>query len=313
MSFALASAACGQVNVAYPTRVVRLVVAYAAGGSNDLVARALAQRLAETWGQPVIIDNKPGGNTVIGTDAVAKAPPDGYTLLITPPALTINPGLVKKLPYDALRDFTPVTLININPQLLIVHPGVPARNVRELVALAKSRPGGLNYSSSGTGGANHLAGELFNSMAGVKIMHIPYKGNAPSLIALTGGEVDLAFNSLPSALPLLQAGRLRALGVTAKARSSVLPDVPTLDEAGLNGYEAVAWTGLVAPAGTPAAIITRINGAVVAVVQSADFRERLKAEGSDPVGSSPEQYAAFLRDEVAKWTRVIRFAGVTAD
>jgi tripartite-type tricarboxylate transporter receptor subunit TctC len=298
---------------AYPVRTVRLVVAYAAGGSNDIVARALAQRLTEAWGQALIIDNKPGGNTVIGTDAVAKATPDGYTLLITPPAITINPALVKKLPYDALRDFVPVTLININPQVLVAHPGVPVTTLRELIALAKARPGGLNYSSSGTGGANHLAGELFNSMARVKIVHIPYKGNAPSLVALTGGEVDIAFNSLPSALPLVRGGRLRALGVTSRARSGVLPDLPTLDEAGLPGYEAVAWTGLIAPSATPPAVVAKINAAVVGIVQSADFRERMKAEGSDPVGGSAEQFAAFLRDEIAKWTKVIRIAGVTAD
>jgi tripartite-type tricarboxylate transporter receptor subunit TctC len=294
----------------YPSRAVRMVVAYAAGGSNDIVARALAQKLTEIWSQPVIIDNRPGAGTVIGTDAVAKAAPDGYTLLITPPAFVINPGLVPKLPYDSLRDFAPITLININPQVLVINPTVPARSVQELIRLAQANPGKLNYSSSGSGGANHLAAELFNSMARLKIVHIPYKGNAPSLIALASGEADLAFNTFPSALPLIKIGKLRALAVTSKSRSGVAPELPTLHEAGLKDYEAVAWTGLGAPALTPQDIVKRINAAVVKVVNTADFRERLKAEGSDPVGNTPEEYAAFLRDEILKWRRVIQFAGV---
>jgi tripartite-type tricarboxylate transporter receptor subunit TctC len=294
----------------YPSRAVRMVVAYAAGGSNDIVARALAQKLTEMWSQPVIIDNRPGAGTVIGTDAVAKAAPDGYTLLITPPAFVINPGLVPKLPYDSLRDFAPITLININPQVLVINPTVPARSVQELIRLAQANPGKLNYSSSGSGGANHLAAELFNSMADLKIVHIPYKGNAPSLIALASGEADLAFNTFPSALPLIKIGKLRALAVTSKSRSGVAPELPTLHEAGLKDYEAVAWTGLGAPTLTPQEIVRHINAAVVKVVNTADFRERLKAEGSDPVGNAPEQYSAFLREEILKWRRVIQYAGV---
>jgi tripartite-type tricarboxylate transporter receptor subunit TctC len=294
----------------YPVRPVRLVVAYAPGGSNDILARALGAKLTEAWGQAIIVDNRPGGNTVIGTDYVAKAPADGYTLLITPPGFTINPSLMAKLPYDALRDFEPVALLNINPQALFVNPTVPAKSVKELIALAKARPGRMNYGSSGSGGANHLAGELFNSMAGVQIVHIPYKGNAPSLTALLGGEVDFAFNSLPSALPFARAGRLRVLGVTSRQRCEVLPEVPTLDEAGLKGYEAVAWAGLNAPAKTPKDVVTRINGAVAKVVNAPEFRERLKAEGSEPAVGTPEAYAAFLAEETAKWRKVIAFAGI---
>lgn len=294
----------------YPERAVRLVVCYAPGGSNDIVARALGQRLAQAWGQPVIVDNRPGGNTVIGTDLVAKAPADGHTLLVTPPSFTINPSFSTKLPYDALRDFVPVTLININPQLLLLNPQVPARSVKELVSLARSLRGRMNYGSSGSGGANHLAGELFKSMAEVQIAHIPYKGNAPSLTALAGGEVDMAFNSIPSALPLMRAGKVRALAVTSLQRSGALPDLQTLDESGLKGYEAVAWTGLNAPAGTPIPVVEKIAAAISAVIQSPEFRERLKSDGSDPVGSTPEQYARFLRTEIEKWRKVIAFAGV---
>jgi tripartite-type tricarboxylate transporter receptor subunit TctC len=310
LAFVAAASATAQ---SYPIRPVRLVVAYAAGGSNDILARAMAQKLSETWKQPVLVDNKPGGNTVIGTDIVAKATPDGHTLLVTPPSFVINPGLIKKLPYDSLRDFTPVSLLNINPQVLVVNPSVPARNARELIALAKAKPGVLNYSSSGSGGANHLAGELFKSMARVQIMHVPYKGNAPSLTALVSGEVDFAINSLPSALPLIKSGRLRPLAVTSRQRSQVLPALPTVEEAGLRGYEAVAWTGLSAPAKTPREIVERIHAPVAAIIASAEFRERLKAEGSEPVGGKPEQFAAFIQDEIAKWQRIIAVANVTAD
>ena len=310
---ALAFAASGATAQTYPTRAVRLVVAYAAGGSNDLLARAMAPKLTEAWKQPVVVDNRPGAGSVLGTELVARAPADGYTLLVTPPAFVINPGLVKKLPYDSLRDFAPVALLNINPQLLIVNPTVPAKNVKELIALARARPGVLNYSSSGSGGANHLAGELLKSMARIQVVHVPYKGNAPSLTALVSGEVDFAVNSIPSALPLIKSGRLRPVGVTSSQRSSVLPEVPTVAESGLAGYEAVAWTGLSAPAKTPSDIVQRINAAVVAVVAARDFQEMLKAEGSEPVGGSPEQFAAFLRDEIVKWRRTIEVAGVKAE
>ncbi|HWI15915.1 MAG TPA: tripartite tricarboxylate transporter substrate binding protein [Burkholderiales bacterium] len=310
VGLALASA---QAGAEYPERAVRLVVCYAPGGSNDIVARALSPRLTQTWGQPVIVDNRPGGNTVIGTELVAKAAADGYTLLITPPSFTINPGLSAKLPYDALRDFTPVTLININPQLLLVNPHVPASSVKELIALARSMRGRMNYSSSGSGGANHLAGELFKSMAGVQIAHIPYKGNAPSLTALAGGEVDMAINSIPSALPLMRAAKVRALAVTSMQRSSALPELPTLDESGLKGYEAVAWTGVNAPAGTPAIVVEKIASSMAAIIQSAEFRERLKADGSDPAGSTPEQYGRFVRAELEKWRKMIASARVTAE
>ena len=294
----------------YPARTVRMVVPFPAGGSTDIVGRTVAQKLTEMWGQPVVVDNRAGGGTTIGTDAVAKAAPDGYTLLVTPAPFTINPSLLAKVPYDALADFVPITLINTTPLVLVVNPGVPARSVKELVALAKAKPGKLNFGSSGTGGSNHLAGELFNAMAGVKMVHIPYKGNAPALTDLVGGHVDIVFNGLTSALALIKGDKLRALAVTSRARSAVLPDLWTLDEAGLNGFEAVAWNGLGAPAKTPRDVIMKINADVIKVINSPELKERLRAEGSDAVGNTPEQYAAFLRAEVEKWAKVIKFAGV---
>ncbi len=294
----------------YPSKAVRLIVPFLAGGSTDIVGRTVAQKLSEMWGQPVVVDNRPGGGTTIGTDAVAKSAPDGYTLLVTPAPFTINPSLLARLPYDALNDFAPITLINTTPLVMVVHPGVPAKTVRELIALARAKPGQLNFGSSGTGGSNHLAGELFDAMAGVKMVHIPYKGNAGALTDIVGGHLDVVYNGLTSALALIKGGKLRVLAVTSLKRNAALPDVPTLDESGLKGFEAVAWNGLTAPAKTPRDVIVKINADVLKIVNSPDLKERLKAEGSDPVGSSPEQFAAFLRSEIAKWAKVIKFAGV---
>ena len=295
----------------YPSKSVRLVVPFAAGGSTDIVARTLAPRLTEMWGQPVVVDNRPGGSTVIGTEIVAKSPPDGHTLFVKPAPFTIVPSLMKKLPYDPLKDFEPVTLINTTPLVVVVNPSVPAKNIKELAALAKSKPGALNFGSSGSGGSNHLAGELFNSMAGVKMVHIPYKGNAPALVDLAGGHVDVVFNGLTSAIPLIRGGKLRAVGMTSLKRAGAMPDVPTLDEQGLKGFLAVAWNGLTAPARTPRDVINKINTDVLKVVRTPEMIERLKADGSDPASYSVEQYQKFLRDETAKWAKVIAAAGVT--
>jgi len=303
-------AACGHAAAqGWPAKPVRFVVPFAAGGSTDIIARTVGARLTEALGQTVIVDNRPGGGTVIGTEIVARSAPDGYTLLVVPAPFTINPSLIGKLPYDPLRDFAPVTLINTTPLVVVVNPSVPARSVKELIALARSKPGRLNYGSSGTGGSNHLAGELFAAMAGVKMVHVPYKGNAPALTDLVGGHVDLVFNGLTSAFPMMKANKIRALAVTSVKRSSVVPELPTLDESGLKGFEATAWNGLAGPAKMPQEAIDRIHAEVAKLLSNPEVRERLKAEGSDPVGSGPKEFAAYLRDEIAKWAKVIKISG----
>lgn len=294
----------------YPSKTVRLIVPFAAGGSTDIMGRLVAQKLSESWGQQVIVDNRPGGSTVIGTDIVAKSAPDGHTLLVTPAPFTIVPSLLKKLPYDPAKDFAPITLINTTPLVVIVHPGVPAKNIKELVALAKAKPGVLNFGSSGSGGSNHLAGELFNAMANVKISHVPYKGNGPAMIDLLGGHIDMAYNGLTSALQHIKTGKLRALGVTSLKRSAALPDMPTLDEQGLKGFQAVAWNGLTGPAGMPKAAVDRAASDVARLMKSPELAEFLKREGSDPVGSSTAEYTAFLTGEIAKWKKIIERAGI---
>jgi tripartite-type tricarboxylate transporter receptor subunit TctC len=313
---ALVLAACAACNAAqaqnYPSKPVRFIVPFAAGGSTDIVARVLSAKLTELFGQSVIVDNRPGGGTVIGTESVARSAPDGHTLLVVPAPFTINPSLLSKLPYDPFNDFTPITLINTTPLVVVVNPSVPARNIRELIALAKSKPGALNFGSSGTGGSNHLAGELFNSMAGVKMVHVPYKGNAPALTDLVGGHVDLIFNGLTSAYPLIKSNKLRPLAVTSLQRSAVLPDMPTLDESGLKGFVAVAWNGLAGPAKLPAEAVERMAGAVRKVLANPEMRERLKSEGSDPVGSTPAEFSNFIRDEITKWAKVIKLSGAKA-
>jgi tripartite-type tricarboxylate transporter receptor subunit TctC len=296
----------------YPNRPVRFVVPFAAGGSTDIVARTLGAKLNEVLGQSFIVDNRPGGGTVIGTETVARSPADGYTLLVVPAPFTINPSLLPKLPYDPLNDFTPVTLINTTPLVVVVNPSVPARNIKELITLAKAKPGMLNYGSSGTGGSNHLAGELFQAMAGVKMVHVPYKGNAPALTDLVGGHVDLVFNGLTSAFPLIKSGKLRPLAMTSMRRSEVLPEMPTLDESGLKGFEAVAWNGLAGPAKIPQEAVDRLSSAVRKVLTNPEMRERLRSEGSDPVGSTPAEFAQFLRNEITKWGKVIKLSGAKA-
>ncbi len=314
LSLLTAAAVCGTAySQPYPAKALRIVVAYAPGGSNDIIARAVGQKLAEAWGVPVVVDNRPGGGTVIATDNVAKSPPDGHTILLTPPSFVTNPALLLKLPYDSLRDFAPVSLLNINPQVLVVNPSVPARSAKELAALAKTRPGGMNCSSSGSGGANHLACELFMAMAGAKLVHVPYKGNAPALLAVATGEIDLSINSIIASMALIKGNRVRALAVSSLRRSAALPELPTLDEAGFKGYEAVAWAGFTVPAKTPAEIVARLNAAVVKIVHLPELKERMVADGSEPVGNSPAEFRAFLQDEIGKWRKIIQMAGLKAE
>jgi len=294
----------------YPSKPVRLIVPFAAGGSTDVIARILAPKLSEVWGQQVIVDNRPGGNTVIGTDIVAKSPPDGHVLLVTPAPFTVVPSVLTKLPYDPAKDFEPITLINTTPMGFVVHPGVPAKNLKELIALAKARPGQMNFGSSGSGGVPHLSGELLNTMAGLKIIHVPYKGNAPALADLVGGHVDMAFNGLTSVMAFIKSGRLRVLGVTSLTRTAALPEVPTFDEQGLKGFQAVAWNGLSGPARMPKEAVAKVADNVARIIKSPELAEQLKRDGSDPVGSTTAEFTAHLRDEVVKWKKVLDRAGI---
>jgi tripartite-type tricarboxylate transporter receptor subunit TctC len=297
----------------YPSRPVRLVVPFAAGGPNDIIARLVGGRLSEALGQPIVVENRPGAGGNIGTDFVAKAAPDGYTLLSAGPgSLIINP-LLGSVPYDTARDFAPVSLMASAPNVLVVHPSLPAKSVKELIELARARPRHLNYASGGPGSTPHLSGALFAVMAGIDIVHVPYKGTGPASADLLGGQVQMAFFGIPPLLPHIRSGKLRALAVTGKRRSPELPEVPTVHEAALPGYEVSPWYGLLAPAGTSRAIITRLNAEVARVVRSAEMREKLASQGAEPAGGTPEDYAAVIRADTATWARVIKDAGIRGE
>ena len=298
----------------YPAKAIRYVVPFPAGGPLDIVARAIGQELNKSWGQPVVIDNRPGAGGNIGADLVAKAPADGYTILMGAVSThAINVTLYNNLPYDPIRDFAPVTLITSVPNVLVVHPSVPANNVKELIALAKSRPGQLNFASGSTGSAGHLAGELFNSMAGVRMTHIPYKGAAPAVVDLMAGHVSLMFDNMSSALPNIKATRVRALAVTTLKRSPLLPQLPTISDAGLRGFDIATWFGIFAPAGAPPDIVARLNGEIVRILHTPEMKERLALLGAEPIGNKPDEFAAFVRAEIPKYAKVIQASGARAD
>ena len=294
----------------YPVKTVRIVVPYAAGGNTDFTARAIAERLTPVFKQQVIVENRPGGATNIGTELVAKAPPDGHTLLMAGASNAINMSLFRKLPYDTVRDFEPVTLCVQGANVLSIHPSLPAKTLRELIALAKAQPGKLNFASSGLGSSNHMAGELLKVMAGINIVHVPYKGNAPALTDTVGGHVEMIFSGVPALVPHIESGRLRAIAIGSLKRFAAIPKVPTFDESGLKGYEATTWFGLMAPARTPKDIITRLNVEVDRILSSADLKERFLNEGIDPIGGPPEAFARFIRAEIDKYARVIKAANV---
>lgn len=294
----------------YPSRTVRMVVSTAAGAANDLQARIIAQELSARWGRPVVVENRVGAGTVIGSEVVAKAPPDGHTLLMTVSALAIGPATYKKLPYDVVRDFAPVTQTVVLPNAVVLHPSVPARSVKQFIALAKARPGEILFASSGVGTNAHLAMEHFASMAQIRLTHVPYKGGMASDTALVSGEVAIKAASVSQAMPFVRVGKLRALGVTTSRRLASEPDLPTIAEAGLPGYEAVHWHALLAPAKTPQNIIEKIYKDVSAILHMPAFKKRFADEGSDVVASSPEEFAAFLKAEVAKWAKVAKAAGL---
>ncbi|MEA3155375.1 MAG: putative tricarboxylic transport rane protein [Betaproteobacteria bacterium] len=294
----------------YPSKPIRLLVPYAAGGSTDTVARIVGQQLGERLGQQVVIDNRTGAGTLIGTEIAAQAVPDGYTLLMATPPLAVNPALYDKVPYDLERDFAAVTNIAGSSNLLVVHPSVVAQSVKDLVALLKSNPGKYNYGSSGVGGAGHLAMALFTTMAGVEALHVPYKGGAPAVIDLVAGRLHMMMANLTTAQPHIRAGRLRGLGVGTKMRTPLFPEMPTIAEAGVPGYEANNWNGIVVPRKTARAIVERLHREIIAVLSDGSTRKRFSAQGLEPIGDSPTQFAVYLKSEAVKWGKLVKSAGI---
>jgi len=309
---ALAPLALAQGN--WPTKPIRLVVTFPPGGSSDASARIVAPRLAERLGQPVVVDNRPGAGGGVGLDLVAKAPADGYTIVLASAGgLTANPSLYKQLPYDPTRDFAPITLFGTSPFVLLASPSLPIANVADLLQLAKTQPGRLSYASGGNGTAMHLSGELLKSMGQVSIVHIPYRGSGPALIAVMGGETQLAIADITTAAAQIKSGRVKAVGVLGKERSPLAPDIPSLNESGLPGYDAAGWFGILAPAATPAPIVQRLNAEITAVLRSPEVRERFATAGLEPLPSTPEEMAALMKSEAVKWARVIQESGAKID
>ena len=308
-----APALCAQAQT-YPNKPVRLVCPFPPGGAVDIASRAVAHELSQILGQPVTVDNRPGAGGNIGADIVAKSPPDGYTLLMTTSGImAINPALYSKLPFDPLKDFASVsTVVSLN-NVLVLNPNVPYKSVQEVIAAAKAQPGKLTYASSGNGTSIHLSGELFKSMTGVDMLHIPYKGSAPAVTDLLGGQVNMMFDNIPSSLPHIKAGKLRALAVTGAKRSQLLPDLPTIAEAGVPGYDSYVWFGVTAPAGTPPEIIGRLNAAIAKAAVTPSFRDRLTEQGYDVQSSTPEQMTTSIRAEIAKWGKIVKASGARVD
>ncbi|HEV2976540.1 MAG TPA: tripartite tricarboxylate transporter substrate binding protein [Casimicrobiaceae bacterium] len=310
----LALSAAAAAAQPYPSKPIRLVVPFPAGGTTDILAREVGQRLSLSLGQPVVIDNRPGAAGNIGSELVAKSAPDGYTLLMaTVGTHAINPNLYARIPYDHVKDFAPVVLVAGVPNVLEVTPSLPVHSVADLIKLAKEKPGQINFASSGSGTSIHLSGELFKTMAGVDMTHVPYKGSAPAITDLIGGQVQVMFDNLPSSLQQIKAGKLRAIAVTSAQRAPALPDIPTIAESGLPGFEATSWFGIVAPAGTPPTIIARINADVNQWLQSPEAKEKLLAQGAVAAGGSPEQFAAYIHTETEKWARVVKASGAKVD
>jgi tripartite-type tricarboxylate transporter receptor subunit TctC len=309
----LAAVAAGAQAQGFPVKPVRVIVGFPAGSGADITARVIGARLGDALAQQVVVDNRPGAASNIAADLAAKSPPDGHTLFIGTVANAINATLYARLPFDFARDFAPVALTTAAPNVLVVHPSVPAKSVKELVDLARSRPGQLNFASSGTGTAPHLSGELFKAMAGVQLVHIPYKGSPPAVTDLLAGEVALMFSPSSTVLPHVKSGRLRALAVTTAARLPQYPELPTVSESGLKGYETITWFGVVAPAKTPAPVVRHLNAEIVKVLARPDVREAFTTQGIEVLGGTPEQFAAYIRREIAKWAKAIKVSGAKAD
>jgi tripartite-type tricarboxylate transporter receptor subunit TctC len=298
---------------AYPSKPIHFILPFPPGGGTDILGRIIAERLTTNLGQPVVIENRGGAGGNVGAEAAAKSAPDGYTIVLVAPSLAISPSLYAKLNYDPVKDLAPVSLVGSVPNVLITHPSVPAQNLAEFIALAKSRPGGMNFGSGGNGTSNHLAGELFNVMAGVKLVHVPYKGVNLAMNDVLAGQIQLVVIGIPAALPFIKSGRLRALAVIAPQRAPTLPEVPTVAEAGLANYEVTTWYAVLTPAGTPRPIIERLNAELVRVMHAPDLKERFAATGMEPRTSTPEELADYIRQEIAKWGKVVREAGLKAD
>jgi tripartite-type tricarboxylate transporter receptor subunit TctC len=314
LMLALLVAATGASAQTWPDRPVRILLGYPPGGGTDLVARLVQQPLTTRWGQPVVVDNRPGANAIIATEAVAKAKPDGYTLLMAyATELAVNPATHKALPYDPVKDFAPIVQMASAPLVLAVNPSLPAKDVKDLVALAKAKPGTLNYSSSGTGSVHHFAGALFNLQTGAGLVHVPYKGSGPATADAVSGQVQATYASVASVLRFVQAGRLRALAVTSKQRSPSMPEVPSMAEAGLAEFELTSWYGLLAPAGTPAAVIAKIHADVSAILASAEAQKSFAAQGLDPAGGSPQAFAEFVRSEAARFARIAKAGNIRSE
>ncbi|MGH8660849.1 MAG: tripartite tricarboxylate transporter substrate binding protein [Burkholderiales bacterium] len=298
---------------AYPAKAIRIIVPFPAGGTSDILSRAIGQKLTEEWKQQIIVDNRPGASANIGAEILVKSPPDGYTLLCASTIHTINPSLYSKLSYDPVRDFTPITLLAATSQVLAVHPSLPVKTVKEFIAYAKKRPGELNYSSAGNGSQPHLTAEMFKARTGIDIVHVPYKGAPPQLADLLAGHVALTFATSPTAVPHVRSGKLRALGVSTAKRIAALPDVPTIDEAGVPGFEASGANGLVGPAGMPPAVVEKLNAAVVRIVREPAMSRFLSEQGADPWTTTPAEYAAYIKSEVAKWAKAVKDSGARID
>jgi tripartite-type tricarboxylate transporter receptor subunit TctC len=310
----VATAGTGRAQPGYPSKPVKIIVGSTPGGGPDIMARAIGQKLTEALGQPVIIDNRPGAAGIIGSEIAAKSPPDGYTLMMANAGShAVNVSLYPKLGYDPVRDFAPVSLVSTAPNVLIVHPTLPAKNVKELIALARLRPGELSFGSGGNGSTAHLSGELFRTLAGLNLVHVPFRGAPAAVLGVISGQVALALPNLPPALPAMKSGKARALGVTTLARSAAAPDVPTIAESGLPGYEATAWYGVLAPVGTPREIVSKLNAEIVKSLRTDDMKQRIMLDGGDAVGSTPEAFATVIRNDIAKWAKVVKLSGAKVD
>ncbi len=313
-AFLIAMHVHAQTSLQYPVKTIRMIVPSAPGSGPDIMARTIAQKLSEAWGQQVVVEARPGAGGIIGSEAAAKAAPDGYTLIMgNAGSHSVNPSLYKKLPYDPLKDFSPVALVSSAPNILIVHPSLPVKSAKDLIALAKTRPGELTFGSGGNGSTAHMSGEMFRTMAGIKLLHVPFKGAPAAVLGVITGEISMAILNLPPALPHVKSGKLKALGVSTAKRSAAIPDLPTIAESGLPGYSAGTWYGVLAPTGTSRDIVGRLNTEIVKILGNDEVRKRIAADGGEAVGSTPEEFTAVMKTDIAKWAKVVKASGAQVD